>query len=221
MKVLIVGGGKVGYYLIKTLMEHGHEPSLIEKDWETCIRIANELDISVLCGDGTIIDDLRRGGAENAEAAVCVTGQDEYNLIACQLAKNEFNIPRTVARVNNPKNDSVLKNLGIDFTINSTDRIAKLLERELGTSAIKFVTSVHEGDANLYEIAILEGNKLHDRFLSEITFPDELIITNIIRDGRLVIPRGNSKIMEGDKLFVITRETMYNKLYKIFHLPRQ
>ncbi len=221
MRVLVVGGGKVGYYLIKTIMEHGHEPSLIEQDWATCTRIANELDIAVLCGDGTIIDDLRRGGAENADAIVCVTGQDEYNLIGCQLAKNEFKIRRTIARANNPKNALIMQNLGVDFIISSTDRIAKLLESELGTSSIKFVATVNEGDANIYRIEIQEGNKLHDRLLSEIRFSEELIITNIIRDGSLVIPRGNTKILSGDKLFVVTRESMYNKLYKIFNLPHE
>lgn len=103
MKVIVVGGGKVGYFLAQTLTEHGHEPHIVEKDKHLCAKIANELDYPVVCGDGTLIEVLEGAGARDAEGLVAVTGRDEDNLVACQLAKQYFGIKKTVARVNNPK----------------------------------------------------------------------------------------------------------------------
>jgi len=127
MTVIVVGGGKVGFYLARTLMEHGHKPRIIEESKETCARIANDLDIPIFCGDGSTIEALQNAGIEEADALISVTGKDENNLIACQLAKKEFHVKRTVARVNNPKNMSIMKQLGVDIPISSTDNIARLL----------------------------------------------------------------------------------------------
>jgi len=84
MTVIVVGGGKVGFYLARTLMEHGHKPRIIEESKETCARIANDLDIPIFCGDGSTIEALQNAGIEEADALISVTGKDENNLIACQ-----------------------------------------------------------------------------------------------------------------------------------------
>ncbi len=94
MKVIVVGGGKVGYFLAQTLTEHGHEPHIVEKDKHLCAKIANELDYPVVCGDCTLIEVLEGAGARDAEGLVAVTGRDEDNLVACQLAKQYFGIKR-------------------------------------------------------------------------------------------------------------------------------
>ena len=137
MKVIVVGGGKIGFYLTQTLLEHGHEPVLIEKDPDVCLRVANSLDLPVIQGDGTVLDTLENAGIRDCDALIGVSGQDESNLVACQLAKRYFGVERTVARVNNPKNLSVMKQLGVDIPISSTDSIARLLEHEVDTAVIK------------------------------------------------------------------------------------
>lgn len=109
-KILIVGGGNLGYFLSQALMEDGYSVSLIEKEKEYCRRVANLLDLPVICGDGTMVETLARGGAGKCDTLIAVTGQDEDNLIACELAKQQFNVPQTVARVNNPKNMDIMKN---------------------------------------------------------------------------------------------------------------
>ena len=129
MKVIIIGGGKVGYYLLKTLIEHGHEPTIIEIDKKTCTAIANELDVPVVYGDGTNIDLLEKADLANCDAVLAVSGRDENNLVACQLAKRLVPGIKTVARVNNPKNAEIMKILGIDNVISSTNTIAEMLER--------------------------------------------------------------------------------------------
>ena len=117
MRVCVVGGGKVGFYLSKTLMEHGHEPIMIEIDEHACARLADNLDFPVVHGDGTLVEILELAKIGNCQALIGVTGRDESNLIACQLAKKVFGVKKTVARVNNPKNARVLKQLGVDSTV--------------------------------------------------------------------------------------------------------
>ena len=96
MKVIVVGGGKIGFYLTQTLLEHGHEPVLIEKDPDVCLRVANSLDLPVIQGDGTVLDTLENAGIRNCDALIGVSGQDESNLVACQLAKRPENAGKVI-----------------------------------------------------------------------------------------------------------------------------
>lgn len=212
MTVIVVGGGKVGFYLARTLIEHGHKPRLIEISKETCARIANELDIPIICGDGSTIEALENAGIEEAEALIGVTGKDENNLIACQLAKRRFHVKRTVARVNNPKNMSIMKQLGVDIPISSTDNIARLLEREVDTSTIKQIMSLNRGETSISEIQIPPDYKLSGIRLSELRMPEESVIVSITRGGDMVIPRGNAQIFSSDKIIVVCQNKMIHEL---------
>lgn len=220
MKVTIIGGGKVGYYLIKTLIEHGHEPTIIELDKKTCSSIANELDIPVICGDGTSLEVLEEADVAHTDAILAVAGQDENNLVACQLAKRIFNVKKTVARVNNPKNADVMKKLGIDNVISSTDRIAEMLEREVDTSKIKELISLNHGNGSIAEINLPENYKLDGVRLIDIKLPDNINIISIERDQTLIIPRGFTELKSGDTLLVITNNITKSKLHNIFKLNR-
>lgn len=204
MKVVIVGGGKVGYYLAKTLLEHGHEIELIEINKQTCASIANELDIPVICGDSTQIETLEAASLEDADAIICVSGMDEVNLITCQLAKKTFGVAKTIAKVNNPKNAIVLKELGVDNVINSTDSIASLIEREVDTSKIKELISLNHGEAVICEVTLPEKYYYDGKQLMDIKLPGLFNIVSITRGNSLIIPRGQSVLRSGDKLLVIS-----------------
>ena len=145
MRVCIVGGGKVGYYLAKTLLEHGHTPVLIEDDPAMCRKVADSLGLPVVCGDGTFAEVQESADVAHCSAMVAVTGRDEDNLIVCQLAKQVFKVKRTVARVNNPKNAAVLKKLGVDIAVSATDNLTHLIEREVETAAIQQLLSLAGG----------------------------------------------------------------------------
>ena len=108
MKVVVVGAGKVGFYLAKTLLRHGHQPLVIENDPAGCRRTADELGIPVTCGDGSMADTLRAAGAQGADAIVTATGADQTNLIACQTARRVFGVKRTLSRVHDPGNLEVM-----------------------------------------------------------------------------------------------------------------
>ena len=125
MKVIIIGGGKLGFYLAKTLQEQKHDVVVVETDRRTCTEVLQGLQIPVICGDGTTSEALRAAGAETADVIVAVTGKDEHNLVACQLAKMMFPVKKTIAKVNNPKNAPIMRQLGIDVVISSTDAIAR------------------------------------------------------------------------------------------------
>lgn len=221
MKVIVVGGGKVGYYLTKTLLDHGHAPHLIENNRFLCKHLANELDVPVFFGDGTTIEALEGVGTEEADALIAVTGHDQDNLIACQLAKRKFGVQRTVARVNNPKNAAVMKQLGVDIPISSTDNIARLLEREVDTAAIKQLLSLNRGQASLSELQTPPNYKRSGVRLMELDLPAESVIVTITRSGDLIIPRGNTQILSGDKLLVVCANTALRELSKKLGLPEQ
>ncbi len=220
MTVIVVGGGKVGYYLAKTLLEHGHEPKIIELDRELCHRMANDLDVTVICGDGTTIHALEEAGAHEAEALIGVTGQDENNLVACQIAKRSFGIKRTVARVNNPKNVKVMKALGVDIPISSTDNIARLLEREVDASAIKQLMSLNRGETSLSEIDLPPDFKHSGKRLAELKMPEESVIVSISRGDQIIIPRGNTTLYAGDKVIIICKNSVLHTLCRHFGLDK-
>ena len=219
MNVIVVGAGKVGYYLAETLMEHGHKPFVIERNKELCQKIANNLDIPVLNGDGTTLEALEAAGVEQCDAFVSATGQDEANLIACQLAKQRYGVRRNVARVNNPKNLKVMKKLGVDIPVSSTDNIARLIEREIDAAVIKQLLSINRGEATISEVEIPRHYEKNGTSLSNLPLPDECVIVSITRDGNLIIPRGNTQILSGDKIIVICRNEYLHDLKRVLQIP--
>lgn len=218
MNVLVIGGGKVGYYLTKTLIEHGHAPTIIEINKELCKKLANELDIPIHCADGTTIEALESAHIEKMDAVISITGRDEDNLISCQLAKMMFHVPQTVTRVNNPKNAAVMRQLGVDIVISATDNIARLLEREVDTSAIKQLVSLQAGESAISEILIPANYKLHGITLNELRIPNDAIIISITRNGDAIIPRGNTRILSGDKILIMAKNSILHQLKAMMKL---
>ena len=198
--------------MAKTLMEHGHQPMVLEQDIKLCQQVANELDIPVTHGDGSTVEFLRAAGCDRCHALIAVTGKDEVNLITCQLAKKAFNVEKTVARVNNPKNAAVLRALGVDIAVSSTDNLARILEREVETAAIQQVLSLAGGTATLLEIQIPDYFKYHGLSLSEIPINEDAVIISITRAGELLIPRGNTVINRGDKVLCVAKDVAMHQL---------
>ena len=157
MRILIVGGGKLGYYLAKTLAPDKHHLVLVDEDQDVCKKIANELSdtgIEVIHGDGTDVIYLNDADIEHADILIAVTGYDETNLVACLLAKNYFNVPRTIARVNNPKNINIFKQLGVDSVVSSTALIADIIELEVDWSCLNNMLSQRVGSIRMKEIRV-------------------------------------------------------------------
>jgi trk system potassium uptake protein TrkA len=128
MKAIIVGGGKVGYYLFKTLRENRYDVVLVERKEALCKKISEELDGEIICGDGSDLEVLKDADIRRAEVVAAVTGKDEENLVICQMAKMNFNVQKTIARINDPKNGPIFKALGVDEIVCNTETISNLIE---------------------------------------------------------------------------------------------
>lgn len=220
MKVVVVGGGKVGYYLTKTLIEHGHIPFLIESDREVCTRISNELDISVTCGDGSVADVLETAHVRDAEALIAVTGRDQDNLICCQLAKKLFHVKKTVSRINNPKNAGIMQKLGVDIPISSTANIARLLEREVDVAGIRQLLPLNRGSASLSELTLPDHFKQNGVLLLKMGLPRDCVIVTVTRKDEMIIPHGNTQLFAGDRLLIVCADTVLGKVSALLELEK-
>ncbi len=220
MRICIVGGGKIGYYLAKTMLEHEHLPIVIEDDFATCAHIADSLDIQVIDGDGSrpSVLELALNTKEPFHSFVAVTGNDETNLIACQIAKKVYKVKRTVARVNNPKNTLILRNLGVDIVVSSTDNIARTIEREVEAAAMNHILSLDAGTTSLSQIEIPKSFPFNGETLAQLPVPGDVVVISVTHKGEFLIPRGNTKIEIGDKVTVLAKNEAFSKLSKTWNL---
>jgi trk system potassium uptake protein TrkA len=214
MKSIIIGGGKIGYYLLKTLKEKNYNVVLIESDKDICRSIAEDIDADIICGDGTDVDVLKDAGINEAEVVAAVTGADEENLVICKIAKSTFNISKTIARVNNPKNMSMFKALGVDKTVCSTAVIANLIEYEFDKDNFKIIQTFERGAMILVEIKIEKDSIWKDNFIKDLVLPGECVITSILREEKAIYPRGNTRIIENDNILVLTNNSGLLELKK-------
>jgi len=204
--VLIIGGGKVGYFLTKHLIERDYEVTLVEKDPDRAEWIEHQLgSVSVMVGDGDEMAFLATTGIERAEVLVACTGDDEDNLIACQLAKAKFGVKRTIARVNNPVNVKVFTALGIDAPISATELLMGLIESELSGSEMVRGVAVKSSGANLLDVALPDLSKLVGQRVGDVHLPDGTLLVCIVRDGKPVVPTPDELIKTRDELIVYSR----------------
>lgn len=204
MNVIVIGGGKIGFYLIKALKQKKHHVTLIEKDPKLCKKIAEQVDIDIINGDGTDIKILKDADIDIADAVAAVTGKDEENLVICQVVKNNFSIQHTIARVNNPKNQTIFKTLGVDTTVCSTQVIANLIDWECESENIKIIQTFERGEMVLIEVVIDKTMTWADRYIKDIIMPQNSVIVSIFRDKEVIYPKGDIKIKEDDKVIIVT-----------------
>jgi trk system potassium uptake protein TrkA len=219
MNIVIVGGGKVGYYLAKTLASDKNQLVLIEEDIILCRKIVDELHglgVEVVHGDGTDISYLKDAEIEKADILIAVTGYDQSNLVACQLAKNYFSVPRTIARVNNPKNINVFKKLGVDSVVSSTALIAEILELEIDWTCINEMLFVRAGQVRIKEIAVSSNSAADGRQIADIALPEGTILISIVRNGEVIIPNGQTQLMAGDHVITLTHADSLDVLNRVF-----
>ena len=209
MYVIIVGGGKVGYYLTKTLVNEGsNEILLIEKNPKKVATYGERFGSVVLEGDGAESGTLEMAGAARADVVIAVTGDDEDNLVICQTAKKMFNVPRTIARVNNPKNEDIFKRLGIDVTVSQTNVILSIIEQEIPERGLVHLMTLKHAQMAIVEATVEERAVASGKTIAEIAFPENIVISAVLRDGNLIIPRGETVLLPRDEVIALaTRES--------------
>ncbi|PIS30868.1 portal protein [Candidatus Saganbacteria bacterium CG08_land_8_20_14_0_20_45_16] len=204
MYVLIVGGGKVGNFLAKTLSKESFDVAIVEKEDSFAQRIAEELDhVLVIAGDGCDPAKLEDAGIARAQVVVAVTGDDEDNLIICQLAKDTFGVPRVIARVNNPRNETTFQKLGLD-TVSSTTIITKLIEEEATIGDIFTLLALKRGKLSIVEAILNTKSPAVDKTIKELKLPVQSILATIIRDNQIIFPKGETKLLAGDSVIALS-----------------
>jgi len=202
--VVVIGGGNVGYYLTKELLTAGHEVVMIEKDAGRARQIADELGSIVVPNDGCEGRYQELAGMGRADVVAAVTGDDEDNLVACQVAKMHFNVPRAIARVNNPKNEQLFRRLAIDYTVSPTRTILGVIEHEIPIHDLLHLTELEGGELEIVEAQLTTESPAVGRELRELSLPEGTSIAVILRGSKGVAVRPETKLMDGDRMLAVT-----------------
>jgi trk system potassium uptake protein TrkA len=216
MYVIVVGGGRVGYYLTRALLENNVEVTIIESSKEIFELVSHQVDCPVILGDGSSTAVLEMAGARRANVFVAVTNHDHDNLIACQLAKQQFGVPKTIARVKNPKNEAVMQLLGVDITVSSTAIITGVIQSELPHTRIRQLLDLHTGQLEIMEYRLDANSPVIGKRLREMEFPAACNIVTIFRNGEAVVPRGDSVFQVGDMVLTLVKINAEPEIRKLF-----
>ena len=205
MYIIIVGGGRVGYYLLKAMLKEEHEVLVIEKDARLCQVINDELGSVCFRGDGCEAATLAEVGTGRADMLVAVTGDDEDNLVSCQVAKHKHNVPRTIARIRNPKNADLFRKLGVDVTVNTTDMIIQAIEHEVPTHPVTELLTLEEQGMVLVDVRITPESTTVGKAVKELSLPKESKLALIIpKEGNAHVPVANTVLKDGDQIIAVT-----------------
>jgi len=205
MYIVIVGGGSVGYYLARALLGEGHEVLVMDKDPLKCERFKDELGSVCIRGDGCEVTTLAEVGTSRAEVFIATTDQDEDNLVACQVAKHKFEVPRTIARLNNPKNAHIFTKLGVDCTISVIDLILRHIEEEIPAHPLVHLATVEEEKAEIVEVEVGEGTRAAGKKVKDLSIPPDTTLALLIRYGeKPQTLKADTVLQANDRIIAVT-----------------
>jgi trk system potassium uptake protein TrkA len=219
MYIIIIGGGKVGFYLAKELVEANHEVLVIEQDPAKCAEITETLGDISMEGDGCEASTLDKAGMARADMLLAVTGDDEDNLVACQVARHRYTVPRTIARINNPKNEPVFRKLGIDLAVSATAAIMAHIEQELPTHPIISLMTLKKG-FEIVEIKVPANASVVGRAIREVLLPHQSLIWGVVdSEGNPKASTAETVIHAGDELVAVTMRESEDALRQALTAP--
>lgn len=221
MRIVIVGGGKLGHQIARNMLERKYDVKLIEKDKLKCMRLANELDVEVICGDGTEIEVLDEAGTKNADCVIAVTGSDQDNLVASQLARKEFKAGKVIARANDPRNLEALRKLGADIAVSSTEIITNLIEQEVDVSKMHLLATLNKGKAGICAITLPRNTALDGVKLKDITLPQGSLIISVVRGDSMMIPNGLTVVHANDEIVAVCENKSQKELMRILGVQKE
>ena len=205
MYIIVIGGGRLGYYLLKALLAEGHEVLVLEKNDRICRNIVEEMGSVCYRGDGCEAATLAEVGTSRADMLLAVTGDDEDNLVACQVARHMHNVPRTIARIRNPQNEELFKKLGVDVTVSATNIILEALEREVPTHPLTHLLTIEEKGLVIVDVKISPESTTVGKAVKELDLPKDSKLALIIpSEGSARVPAANTVLQVGDQIIAIT-----------------
>src|SRR3954449_7453878 len=203
MYAIIAGGGKVGWNLARELMGKGHEVTLIESDRNRYLTIEQELEHVAQYGDATELWVLERAGIQRAELVVAVTGDDEDNILICQIAREKYLCERIIARVNNPRNLAHFKLLGIQPAVSATDLILRLIEHEVPRYGLVHLLDLPEERLEIIELVVGENCEAAGKRVADLGLPEGALVISVLRDGSGFVPKADTVVEAGDEVLVV------------------
>lgn len=216
MYIIIGGGGDVGYYLTRNLLNRGHEVLLLEKGSARSQALSEELGQSVVKGDACEARTMEDAGASRADVVIAVTGEDEDNLVICQMAKQRFNVGRTIARLNNPKHEVLFQKLGIDTTISPTKAILSLIESELPGPHFVMLMTLRRAGLEIIELTVPPISPIVGKRLDQINLPRKSTLALIIRDNEAIVPTADTTLMANDDVYALVNHEGEEELRRTF-----
>ena len=218
MNILIVGGGKVGAHLATILSGRGHRITVIEMNEQVVSRIRPALkDIQLVLGDGCNPQVLRDAGIGAMDVVVATTGDDEDNLVVAKLSKHEYRVGRVIARTNNPKNEWLFtKRMGVDIAVSPASMLARLIQEELSMGDLVPLMKLAGGRVSLVEFTVPASSRSVGRRIDALQLPSECVLVALLRNGEVVIPRGDTTIGSGDHIITLIRSEQQPELATVF-----
>jgi len=201
--VIIAGAGKVGWNLARELIDKEHEVTLLEGMRRRYLVVEQELEHAVQYGDATELWVLERAGIKRADLVIAVTGDDEDNILICQVAREKYGVERIVSRVNNPRNLQHFKLLGIQPAVSATDLILRLIEHEVPQYGLVHLLDLAGDRLEIIELQVPHDCEVVGRRVSEVDMPDGSLIISILREGGGFVPQGETLIEGGDEVLVV------------------
>ena len=221
MFVIVVGGGKTGSHLASELLAQGYQVKVVEDRPQVVARLREELpESAVHTGDGSSPSGLEAAGIAEAQVLAAVTGEDDVNLVVTTLARFEFNVPRVIARVNNPKNAWLFtKEMGVDVAINQADLLAKLIAEEMSLGDMMTLLKLRRGEYSIVEEKVHPQSVCVGQKVMDIDLPHECVLAAIIRGGKLIVPRGTTVLEAADEVLAVVHASATPKLAVLLGRP--
>ena len=215
MKIILIGGSKLAYFLAKQFASKNYYTTIINDNLEEAQILSRTLKATVIHGEGSNPQTLMEAGAYQADVVLSLTTEDQDNLITCQIAQKEYGVPRTIALVNDPENQQIFEKLGITVAFSATQIIAGLIEQQTATGDIQNLLPIAEGKVNVTEIAIEQDNPVVGKTIEEIQLPNGTSIACILRQGAVIVPSGVNSLQALDRLVVISEPESYGQLMRL------
>lgn len=208
MYIIVVGAGKVGYHLGRLLMAEQHEVMVIEKERSKVDTLSLEFHDSIMQGDGSRVEVLKEAGGNRADVIVAATGNDEDNLVICQISKLIFLRPRTIARVNNPRNEELFTGLGIDASVSGTKLINAIIQEQVQAKDMVIpLLTLKAGDVEIVEVELSRSSPILNKKIKDLDLPRGSIFIAVIRGEEVIIPYGETEFQPEDKVLALVKRT--------------
>jgi trk system potassium uptake protein TrkA len=216
MYVIVVGAGKVGWNLARELLEKGHEVTLIDNDRDRYLTVEQELEHNIQYGDASELWVLERAGISRADMVIAVTGDDEDNILICQVAKEKYLVDRIIARVNNPRNREHFELLGIKPVVSATDLILRLIEHEVPEYGLVHLLDLPEQRLEIIEMLLPDDSRAAGQRVGDLEMPEGSLLISVLREGRGFVPGPDTVLEAGDEILAVLDPTVEEDLTAYF-----